>query len=145
MLKEPFLLPCIFSTTLQKRTSDSIQSGMNRDLPRRKKMADEINRDEGEIVVDLDLDDGTSVTCDFVTILNVEGRQYIALTPRSDSEDENEEIDVWFYELIGDVEDLSKEPELVYIEDDDTYEKVTDAFDEYLDGLEFDEMAKDED
>ena len=102
-------------------------------------MADDKNKDEGEIVVDLDLDDGTSVTCDFVTILNVEGKSYIALTPRTES-DEDDEIDVWFYELIGDVEDLSKEPELVYIEDDETYEKVTDAFDEYLDTLEFNDM-----
>ena len=105
-------------------------------------MADDKNKDEGEIVVDLDLDDGTSVTCDFVTILNVEGKSYIALTPRTES-DEDDEIDVWFYELIGDVEDLSKEPELVYIEDDETYEKVTDAFDEYLDTLEFNEMMED--
>ncbi len=105
-------------------------------------MADDKNKDEGEIVVDLDLDDGTSVTCDFVTILNVEGKSYIALTPRTDG-DEDDEIDVWFYELIGDVEDLSKEPELVYIEDDETYEKVTDAFDEYLDTLEFNEMMED--
>ena len=78
-------------------------------------MADDKNKDEGEIVV---------------------------LTPRTEG-DEDDEIDVWFYELIGDVEDLSKEPELVYIEDDETYEKVTDAFDEYLDTLEFNEMMED--
>ncbi len=104
-------------------------------------MSDEKQKDEGEIVVELDLDDGSSVTCDFVTLLDVEDKTYIALTPRTENEDE---IDVWFYEIVGDVEDLSKEPELVYIEDDDTYEKVTDAFDEYLDSLEFDEMAGEE-
>ena len=57
-------------------------------------MADDIQKDEGEIVVDLDLDDGTTVTCDFVTMLNVEGKQYFALTPRTDSDED--EIDVWF-------------------------------------------------
>ena len=101
-------------------------------------MADDNTKDEGEIVVELDLDDGRTVTCDFVTVLTVDGKNYIALTPRTD--DDDDEIDVWFYGLEGDVEDLSKEPELIYIEDDETYEKVTDAFDEYLDTLEFNEM-----
>lgn len=105
-------------------------------------MADDMQRDEGEIIVDLDLDDGTTVTCDFVTMLNVEDKQYIALTPRTNGNED--EIDVWFYELVGDVEDLSKEPELVYIEDDETYEKVTDAFDEYLDALEYEELSEED-
>ncbi len=38
-----------------------------------------------------------------------------------------------------------KEPVLEYIEDDDVYEKVADAFDEYLDSCEFDEIIDDND
>lgn len=89
--------------------------------------------DYSEISVDLDLDDGRTVTCDTITVLKVDGRDYIALNPR-DNEDE-----VWFYGLKGDLSDENVEPELIYIDDDDTYEAVMDAFDEYLDTLEFDE------
>ena len=34
----------------------------------------------------------------------------------------------------------NEEPELIYIEDDAEYEKVEEAFDEYLDNCEFDEL-----
>ena len=33
----------------------------------------------------------------------------------------------------------------VYIEDDEEYDAVSDAFDEYLDSQEFDELVEDED
>ena len=38
--------------------------------------------------------------------------------------------------------DPNEEPELIYIEDDEEYEKVADAFDEYLDTVEFDELVE---
>ena len=38
-------------------------------------------------------------------------------------------------------DDPNEEPVLDYIDDDDEYEKVSDAFDEYLDNCEFDEMT----
>ncbi len=98
------------------------------------------NDDEGYIEVELDLDDGRTVTCDYITVLEVEGNSYVALTPRTEDGDEAEETDVWFYGLSGDLEDMEHEPELVYIEDDETYEKVLDAFDEFLDDQEFNEL-----
>ncbi len=91
--------------------------------------------DYSQISVDLDLDDGRSVTCDTITVLKVDGKNYIALTPR-DNEDE-----VWFYGLEGDITDETVEPELIYIDDDEIYEAITDAFDEYLDSLDFDELS----
>ena len=42
-------------------------------------------------------------------------------------------------------DDPNEEPILAYIEDDDVYEKVADAFDEYLDSCEFDEIIDDND
>ena len=92
-----------------------------------------------DISVDLDLDDGSTVTCDTITVLKVDGKDYIALLPR-ESEDE-----VWFYGLKGEITDDTVEPELIYIDDDEEYEAVTDAFDEYLDELEFAELADDDD
>ena len=38
----------------------------------------------------------------------------------------------------------STEPELIYIENEETYEAVSDAFDEYLDSQEFDEIIEEE-
>ncbi len=99
--------------------------------------------DEGFIEVELDLDDGRTVTCDYITVLEVEGRSYVALTPRLEEGADDEDVDVWFYGLEGDLEDMEHEPELIFIEDDETYEKVLDAFDEFLDTQEFNELMGD--
>ncbi len=98
--------------------------------------------DAEEMTVDLDLDDGTSVTCAVVTILTVDGRDYIALLPLDENGD-NADGEVWFYRYSENPDDPNEEPELGYIDDDDEYEAVADAFDEYLDAAEFDELVGD--
>ena len=92
-----------------------------------------------EMTVTLDLEDGTSVTCAIVTILTVQGQDYIVLLPLEE-DGENHDGMVWFYRYSEDENDPNVEPELTYIEDDEEYEMVADAFDEYLDGVEFDEI-----
>ena len=92
---------------------------------------------EEEMSVTLDLDDGTSVECTIITILEVDGKDYIALLPMVDEEDDLYG-EVWFYGYKENPNDTNEEPELIYIEDDDEYEAVVDAFDEYLDECEFD-------
>ncbi len=94
---------------------------------------------EEEMTVTLELDDGTSVTCAIVTILTVNEQDYIALLPL-DENDENKNGEVWFYRYCEDEDDVNSDPELSYIEDDDEYELVADAFDEFLDNEEFDEL-----
>ena len=104
-------------------------------------MADENKFEEiegEEMIVTLDLDDG-SVDCAVVTIITVEGKEYIALMPL-DENGENEDGEVWFYGYKENPDDPNEEPELIYIEDDAEYEKVEEAFDEYLDNCEFDEL-----
>ncbi|MBQ9568388.1 MAG: DUF1292 domain-containing protein [Lachnospiraceae bacterium] len=96
-------------------------------------------KEYSDISVDLDLDDGRTVTCDTITVLEVDGKRYIALAPREDNTDP-EDAEIWFYGLNGDIEDEDKEPELIYIDDDETYDAVIDAFDEYLDELDFEEL-----
>ena len=96
-----------------------------------------------EMTVDLDLEDGTSVTCAVITILTVAERDYIVLLPLDES-GENTEGEVWFYRYSENPDDPNEEPELTYIEDDEEYEAVADAFDEYLDSAEFDELIDDE-
>ncbi len=97
-----------------------------------------------EMTVDLDLDDGTHVTCAVVTILTVAKKDYIVLLPLNEK-GENENGEVWFYRYFEDENDPNKEPLLEYIDDDDEYEAVGEAFDEYLDTVEFDEMIDMED
>ena len=45
------------------------------------------------------------------------------------------------YRYHEDENDPNAEPELIYIDDDQEYEMVEDAFDEYLDNAEFDEIV----
>ena len=106
------------------------------------------NKDNGydaeEMTVDLDLEDGTSVTCAVVTILTVSNRDYIVLLPLDENGD-NADGEVWFYRYSENPDNPNEEPELVYIDDDDEYEAVADAFDEYLDSSEFDELVDEDD
>lgn len=107
------------------------------------KNEENIQPEDEEMTVTLDLDDGTVVTCSIVTILTVQNRDYIILLPL-DENGQNEDGEVWIYRYHEDEKDPNREPELEYIEDDDEYELVGDAFDEYLDNVEFDEIIDDE-
>ncbi len=100
------------------------------------------NEVDEEMTVELTLDDGTEVTCAIVTILEVDGKDYIALLPLDENQ-ENEDGEVWFYEYSENPDDPNEEPVLGYIEDDDVYEMVSDKFDEFLDNCEFDEIVSD--
>ena len=94
------------------------------------------NTPEEEMTVELELDDGRVVNCAVITILEVEKKDYIVLLPL-DENGENTDGKVWFYRYKEDENDPNAEPELTYIEDDDEYDAVADAFDEFLDNEEF--------
>ena len=104
-------------------------------------MGNKKDYEDEEMTVELDLDDGSTVNCAVITILTVESKDYIVLLPLNE-EGENEEGEVWFYRYSENPDDPNEEPVLDYIEDDDEYEKVSDAFDEYLDNCEFDELME---
>ena len=106
-------------------------------------MADN-NFAEEEMTVELELDDGEKVSCAVITILTVAKKDYIVLLPLDENGD-NQDGEVWFYGYKEDENDPNAEPELIYIEDDDEDEAVSDAFDEYLDNQEFDELVEDTD
>lgn len=105
------------------------------------------NTPDEEMYVELDLDEGT-VKCSIVTIFdasyNGETKEYIALLPLGEN-DEPLSGDVWIYGYKEDKMDPNAEPDLIYLEDDEEYEAAADAFDEYLDAQEFDELIDDED
>lgn len=106
-------------------------------------MAQNNNYADEEMTVTLELDDGTSVVCSIVTILEVQGKDYIVLLPL-DENGENEDGEVWFYGYSENPDDPNEEPVLEYIEDDEEYELVADAFDEFLDTVEYDEIVESE-
>ncbi len=106
-------------------------------------MANKNAYEDEEMTVELELEDGTVVNCAVITILEVEGKDYIVLLPL-DENGENEDGEVWFYSYRENPDDPNEEPELSFIDDDDEYEKVADAFDEYLDSCEFDELVDEE-
>ena len=97
--------------------------------------------DETDMTVDIELEDGSNVTCAIVTILTVNEKDYIVLLPLNE-DGQSDDGEVWFYGYKEDEEDPNVEPELIYIDDDDEYEAVADAFDEFLDNEEFELMKE---
>lgn len=90
-----------------------------------------------EITVTLTLDNDEELECSVLTILQVGGNEYIALLPLDDSDNEDEDSDIFLYRYI---ENEDGDPELSNIEDDDEYELVADAFDEWLDLQDFEDL-----
>ena len=87
--------------------------------------------------ITLTMEDNTEVECAILTIFPVDAQEYIALLPL-----DNEDGEVYLYRYS---EDANGEPSLDNIESDEEYEIVSDAFDEYLDSAEYDELYFEED
>lgn len=95
---------------------------------------------EGQATVTLTLDDGTVMECAILTIYPAGEKYYIALLPL-DENGEADSSDVYLYRY----EEEDGNPSLSNIEDDDEYEIAADAFDEFLDRMEFEEMEDESD
>ena len=87
--------------------------------------------DPREMFVTLDLDDGSQLECQILTIFDVDNQNYIALVPVDNDEE------VIFYRYF---EDEEGNPSLENIDSDDEFDAVSDRFDELLDEEEFDQM-----
>lgn len=92
-----------------------------------------------DITVTLELDDGP-LECEVVTFFSVGAQDYVALLPRTGPDAESGNVYLYRCSIGKD-----GEPELGYIDDDEEYEAASDAFDEYLDSSEFDELVTDDD
>lgn len=86
-------------------------------------------------VVTLTTDDG-EIDCGILTVLELNDREYIAVSPLNDEGELTE--DVWFYQFERDTSG-GEEHDIIFIEDKDEYDQVVDKFDEWLDTLEFEE------
>ena len=107
-------------------------------MGRRKNQDNEIDERE-DITVTLTLDDDRELECAIITIFEAGGRDYIALLPLDDVEAEEGEVYPYRYS------EENGQPELENIQDDDEYEIVSDAFDEFLDTQEYDQLVSEED
>ena len=95
--------------------------------------------EEEEVTVTLTLDDGSEMECAVLTIFPAGENEYIALLPLEPEEDD-EEGEVYLYRY---KETADGEPELENIEDDEEFERASEAFDEWLDTQEFEELDLD--
>lgn len=88
--------------------------------------------------VTLYLDTDETIECQILCILTVDEKEYIALLPPD--EEDGEEKPVYLYRF---TEDTDGEPALESIEDDDEYDAVCDAYDEWLDAMEYEALDLD--
>jgi len=99
-----------------------------------------LEEQDEEMTVTLTLDDGSTVECVVLTIIEANnGNDYIALLPIEGPEAESGEVFLYRYS-----EDAEGNPNLENIEDDEEFEIVSDAFDEFLDEQEFDELVEED-
>ena len=96
--------------------------------------------DNDEMTVDMELDDGRTVTCEVITTFENEGKTYIALWPL-DENGENNDGDVWLYGFSENKADPDGEPEITYIDSEDEYNKAGEAFNHFLDSHDHDELV----
>lgn len=99
-------------------------------------LENEFEEDGADYRVTLDLDDGRTLECAILTILEVEEQDYIVLVPVDENDEPMDEGEVYIYRYYEE----NEEPYLENIESDEEYEKVAEAFDEYLDEQEFNSL-----
>ncbi len=98
----------------------------------------EQNNNTEEVTVTLTLDNDEEVECAVLTIYSVNDQEYIALLPL-DENGESSEGDVYLYRYL----EVNGEPTLENIVDDEEYEIAADAFDEWMDEQDFEELVED--
>lgn len=93
------------------------------------------------LTVTLTLDNDEELECAVLTIFESDTREYIALLPLND-DGENEDGQIYLYRLIDNGED--EEPGLENILDDQEFERVSDAFNEWMDEQDFGDVDLDD-
>ena len=96
-----------------------------------------IDDDPNDYRVTLDLDDGTTVECAIMTILEVDEQDYIVLVPLDENDEPIEEGEVYIYRYFEDEEGNAS---LDNIDNDDEFERVSECFDDFLDEQAFNEL-----
>ncbi|MDD3239755.1 MAG: DUF1292 domain-containing protein [Lachnospira sp.] len=100
----------------------------------------ENNNEKDFDTVTLSLDNGEECECAIIRIFPAGEHQYIALLPISGSYVDSDDVFLYRYTLSD-----KNEPILENIESDEEYEIVSEAFDEELDAMEYEELYAEED
>ena len=90
------------------------------------------------LTVTLTLENNEELECAVLNIFEAEEKEYIALLPPD--EEGGEESPVYIYRY---TQDADGEPGLESIEDDEEYDAVCDAYDEWLDTMEYEALDLD--
>ena len=98
------------------------------------------NNNQEYNTVTLMLDDNTECECAIIRIFPAGDNDYIALLPLEGEAADNDEVYLYRYKVEGD-----NEPVLENIESDEEYELVSEAFDEELDAMEYEDLYEEED
>lgn len=89
-----------------------------------------VNNEDDDVVVTVSMDDGTEVTCEILTIFDVDDQDYIVLLPLDENGNASEDGEVFIYRYY---EDETGAPSLDNIASDEEYEAVSARFDEIQD------------
>ena len=79
--------------------------------------------EEAEDFITLEFDDGTEVECSIMGVFEALGKEYIALVP----DDESGDVYIYGYKEVNE-----EEFELIDIDDDEEFKKVTAEFDKIV-------------
>ena len=93
------------------------------------------------LTVTLTLDNDEELECDVLTIFEVDGQQYIALLPLND-DGESEDGQIYLYRLTDNGEE--EEPGLENILDDEEFDRVSEAFNEWMEEQDFGDIDLDD-
>jgi len=93
------------------------------------------NNNQEYNTVTLMLDDNTECECAIIRIFPAGDNDYIALLPLEGEAADNDEVYLYRYKVEG-----YNEPVLENIESDEEYELVSEAFDEELDAMEYEDL-----
>ena len=97
-----------------------------------------VDDNDDDVVVTLDMDDGSEVTCEILTIFDLDEQDYIVLLPiEQDGKAWGDDDTVYIYRYFEDEEGNAS---LDNIDNDDEFERVSECFDEFLDEQAFNEL-----
>ena len=86
-----------------------------------------VDNEDDDVVVTLSLDDGSQVTCEILTIFELDNQDYIVLLPLDKNGEPNADGEVYIYRYF---EDETGAPSLDNIESNEEYAAVSAKFDE---------------
>ena len=99
-----------------------------------------MNENESRTVT-LTLENDEELECDVLTIFEVDGQQYIALLPLND-DGESDDGQIYLYRLIDNGEE--EEPGLENILEDEEFDRVSEAFNEWMEDQDFGDIDLDD-